>query len=135
MIFIISAQAPRYLEMFLSNKTSQDNCKSNHPPPEDAAHNAKVKYFLSMETKLIIRCSCYSRYTWAPPPPPPPPPFCPSNLLILIIFHYHQHNNQSVVCIRKIIRHFLFQQIHVLHHNNNHFFTEISKGAYLYSLL
>ena len=59
----------------------------------------------------------------------------PSNLLILIIFHYHQHNHQSDVCIRKIIRHFLFQQIHVLHPNNNHFFTQttFAAPAYLYS--
>ena len=126
--------------MFLSHKTSQDNCKSNHPPPpppsppppEDATDNAKVKYFLSMETKLIIRCSCYSRYTWVPPLPSPAPLPGPSNLLILIIFHYHQHNHQSVVCSRKIIRHFLFQQIHVLHPNNNHFFTENIFAAWAY---
>ena len=61
--------------------------------------------------------------------PPPPSPHLP---LILIIFHYHQHNNQSVVCTRKIIRHFLFQQIHVLHPNNNNFFTESISAAWAY---
>ena len=102
MIFIISAQAPRYLEMFLSNKTSQDNCKSNHPPPatpaEDAAHNAKVKYFLSMETKLIIRCSCYSRYTWGPSPPhSPPPPFLARPIQPSHSYHFSLSPTQSSI--------------------------------------
>ena len=68
-----------------------------------------------METKLIIRCSWYSRHTCVPP--------LPSLRPILIIFHYHLHHDQSVVCTTKIIRHFLFQQIHVLHPPDNHFVT------------